>query len=230
MAPKPPAPAVGRPGIVASFRNVFRNKPALGYILGYTAHCWELYGLRAWMVAFLAFAAGGSAASGMDPTSIAGIVSIGGIASSIGCNELVKRVGRATLIATVMTATVTLAVATGFSWRLPFFATIALIALYYAAVMADSGALTAGTVASARPEQRGATLAVHSTLGFGAGLFAPTFFGIILDLGGGATSGWAWAAAFAALSAPSVAAMVVLRRLSAPRPAALHAGSGLAVS
>src|SRR5262249_30671520 len=60
MEPREPPAVAERPGIVASFREVFRNKPALGYILGYAAHCWELYGLRAWMVAFLAFAAGGT--------------------------------------------------------------------------------------------------------------------------------------------------------------------------
>ena len=28
----------------------------MGYILAYSAHCYELFGLRAWLVAFLAFA------------------------------------------------------------------------------------------------------------------------------------------------------------------------------
>jgi hypothetical protein len=228
MAAKAPPPVSERPGMIASFRAVFRNRPALGYIAGYTAHCWELYGLRAWMVAFLVFALGGASFAGADATTIAGIVSIGGIASSIGCNELVKRLGRAPLIALVMSVAAALAVATGLSWRLPAIATIVLIALYYAAVMADSGALTAGTVAAARPNQRGATLAVHSTLGFGAGLFAPTCFGIVLDLGGGAASGWAWAAAFAVLTAPSVAAMILLRRLSATRPVAIAAEPSVA--
>ena len=46
------------------FRPVLRNRPALGYILGYGAHCFELYGLRTWIVAFWAFVVarnGGSA-------------------------------------------------------------------------------------------------------------------------------------------------------------------------
>ena len=89
--------------------------------------------------------------------------------------------------------------------------------------MADSGALTAGTVAAAKPEQRGATLGVHSMLGFTAGLVAPTTFGVILDLAGGAQNGRAWAASFIVLALPNLVAIVVLRRLSAPaqrRPAA----------
>src|SRR5262249_8916115 len=44
MKPKTPqATAAVRPGFFASFRLVFRNKPALGYISAYVAHCWELY-------------------------------------------------------------------------------------------------------------------------------------------------------------------------------------------
>jgi MFS family permease len=85
--------------------------------------------------------------------------------------------------------------------------------------MADSGALTAGTVAAAKPDQRGATLGVHSMLGFTAGLVAPTMFGVILDLAGGAQSGRAWTASFIVLAVPNLIAIAVLRRLSAPAQA-----------
>ncbi len=39
------------------FRPVFANRAAMGYVLGYAAHVWELFGLRAWLVAFLVFGA-----------------------------------------------------------------------------------------------------------------------------------------------------------------------------
>jgi MFS family permease len=216
MAPREPSPAASRPGFFASFRLVFRNKPALGYISGYVAHCWELYGSRAWMVAFLTFAAGGAtgAAGTLDAPTLASIISLGGIASSIGCNEFAKRFGRANLITGIMAAGLVFGIATGLSWRLSFIVSIALLACYYATIMADSGALTAGTVAAAHPEQRGATLGVHSMLGFTAGLVAPTSFGLILDLAGGAQSGRAWAASFTVLALPNLIAIVVLRRLS----------------
>jgi MFS family permease len=221
MAPRTPAPAANRPGFFASFRLVFRNKPALGYIFGYVAHCWELYGSRAWMVAFLTFAAGSAtgAASKFDAPTLASIISLGGIASSIGCNEFAKRLGRANLVTGIMAVGFVFGLATGLSWRVSLAASIALLACYYATVMADSGALTAGTVAAAKPDQRGATLGVHSMLGFTAGLVAPTSFGIILDLAGGAQSGWAWSASFAMLALPNLIAIVVLRLLSAPAQA-----------
>ena len=216
MAPKPPAPAAVRLGFFASFRLVFKNKPALGYISGYVAHCWELYGSRAWMVAFLTFAAGEAtgATSRLDAPTLASIISLGGIASSIGCNEFAKRLGRANLVTGIMVTGLVFGIATGLSWQVSFIASVALLTCYYATIMADSGALTAGTVAASRPEQRGATLGVHSMLGFSAGLVAPTSFGLILDLAGGAQSGRAWAASFTVLALPNLIAIAVLRRLS----------------
>jgi len=59
---------------------------------------------------------------------------------------------------------------------------------------------------------------VHSMLGFTAGLVAPTSFGIVLDLAGGAQSGRAWAASFAMLALPNLIAIGVLRHLAAPTP------------
>jgi len=65
-------------------------------------------------------------------------------------------------------------------------------------VMADSSALTAGTIAAARLEQRGITLALHSTPGFGAGMISPTtLFGWIFDATGGNASTAAWGFAYA---------------------------------
>ena len=44
-----PLPTEGR---LLDFRAVLHNRPAMGYILGYGAHCFELYGIRTWLVAF----------------------------------------------------------------------------------------------------------------------------------------------------------------------------------
>src|SRR5262245_39195440 len=44
------------------------NRRALAYSLGYAAHMWELYGFRAWLVAYLLFAATGSLTPTGDTT------------------------------------------------------------------------------------------------------------------------------------------------------------------
>src|SRR5215470_9936814 len=52
LAPHKPPPAQGH---LLDFRPVLHNRAALGYILGYGAHCFELYGMRTWLVAFWTF-------------------------------------------------------------------------------------------------------------------------------------------------------------------------------
>jgi MFS family permease len=47
LAPLKPKPTPGHP---LDFRPVIRNRAALGYIFGYGAHCFELYGIRTWIV------------------------------------------------------------------------------------------------------------------------------------------------------------------------------------
>ena len=59
----------------------------------------------------------------------------------------------------------------------------------------DSSSLTAGSSGSAEPGRRGATLAVHSTLGYAGGFLGPLALGATLDLFGGA-SVMAWGVAF----------------------------------
>lgn len=50
---------------------------------------------------------------------------------------------------------------------------------------ADSSALTSGMTASAAPRQRGATMAVHSTVGFGLSAVGAWAMGAAIDLAGG---------------------------------------------
>ena len=65
--------------------------------------------------------------------------------------------------------------------------------------MADSASLTAGMIEAAAPGYRGATMAVHSTLGFIGAAAAPPVFGLVLDLAGGRTDANAWGYAFISL-------------------------------
>src|SRR5258708_37679825 len=71
--------------------------------------------------------------------------------------------------------------------------------------MGDSSALTAGLVPRIDKRVRGAAMAVHSMLGFGAGVFAPLVFGGVLDLAGGNSSPSAWGLAFMSLGTGAIA-------------------------
>ena len=41
--------------LLADFKVVFKSRAAMAYVLGYAAHMWELFSMRSWIVAFLAF-------------------------------------------------------------------------------------------------------------------------------------------------------------------------------
>jgi len=88
-----------------------------------------------------------------------------------------------------------------------------LMLIYGAAIWLDSASLTAGTAGTAEPSRRGATLAVHSTLGYFGGFIGPLAVGWVLDFGGGNTAA-AWSAAFgmiAAIMLLSLVAFVAMR-------------------
>lgn len=85
---------------------------------------------------------------------------------------------------------------------------VALLLLYGGFISLDSASLTAGAAGSADPERRGATLAVHSMLGYAGGFVGPLLVGWILDLFGGAIPG-AWAAAYGAVAAVTIASLII---------------------
>jgi MFS family permease len=83
--------------------------------------------------------------------------------------------------------------------------------LHMCLVMADSSALTAGVVTRASERIRGATMAVHSMLGFGAGFVAPLVFGVVLDFAGGKARASAWGFAFMTLGAGAILMAAYIR-------------------
>jgi len=206
--------------------SVLAQREVRRYVLGYSAHCWELFGLRSWMVAFLAYAAArsGSADRWLSATDAAALINLLGLPASVLGNELAGRVGRLRWIAAAMTAACVLSWMAGLSVSASWWIVLALLAAYFVCVMADSAALTAGLVAVAPPAQRGAALATYSLLGFGAGFLAPVVFGTTLDLaGGGALS---WALAFATLSAAGLIWACAARWRREPAPSWPQRGAG----
>jgi MFS family permease len=203
MPPRSPHPAAEVTTRSLDFGSVLRNRTASGYILAYTAHCWELFGFRSWIVAFFTFA--GSIRAPAEPmlasaaTLAAAINLIGPIASILG-NEIAARLGRPRVVVAIMSVSAAFACVVGFGAALPGAFVFAFACVYFLVIMADSAALTAGLLASAEPKQRGVAMAVHSFLGFGAAFVAPVVFGAVLDLSGGNRSVSAWGAAFASLA------------------------------
>ena len=85
LRPVPPKPVQGR---LLDFVPVFKNTSAMGFVLGYGAHCFELYGIRTWLVAFWTFVAMKSPeASILTPVVISVVFSLLAMPASILGNE-----------------------------------------------------------------------------------------------------------------------------------------------
>jgi len=208
LRPVEPKPAQGR---LLDFAPVLENTRAMGFVLGYGAHCFELYGIRTWIVAFWTFVAmKNPQAFILTPVVVSVLFSVLAMPASILGNEFAIRIGRHRAITAVMFASAAVALAIGiFADRSPWFL-LPLIMAYAVTVPADSGALTSGMTMASELRYRGATMAMHSTVGFSLSALGAWVVGIALDAAGGPHQASAWMAAFSVLAAASLLGPVAL--------------------
>jgi len=199
---------------VLDFRSVFRNRRAVAYIFAYTLHTGELMAMLSWLVAYLTFATvlSGEAVAPGTITIIGSAVALVALPASILGNEGALRFGRRRFISLVMITCGLFACVVGFAAGLPFPMLAALCLVYGALIATDSASLTAGTVAAAEPGRQGATIAMHSFIGFGGGFVAPLLFGAVLQAAGGRLEASAWGYAFAAIGLSTLLGPLVLAR------------------
>ena len=212
LAPSRPV-AAAHAAHFLDFRPVLRNRTAMRYILGYAGHNWELFAMRSWMVAFLVFAQGGAGDTETRiATVIAALATLLGVPASIVGNELAVRMGRRRWILMITGASMAMSVVIGYTAGISWGLAVALSLIYGVLATGDSAALTAGTVGAAEPGQRGATLAMHSFIGFMGGIVGPPAFGAVLDaVGRDSVAGWG--VAFLAVGFGSLLAFAaVIRR------------------
>ena len=192
-------------------RPALRNRSAVGYMLGYAAHCWELFGFRSWLVAFLFFSLSLQPEKSCQFTiqNIATAIILVGVPASILGNEGAMRWGRRHVIIAVMLSSGLLGSVIGFSAGLPFMIVVCFCFVYWISVMFDSGSLTAGMVSSARSDEIGRTMAMYSFLGFCMAFLAPIAVGGVLDIIGNGIVGWGFA--FATLGLIEMSGPVWLR-------------------
>lgn len=194
---KQPAPPSGDGPGLFDFRPVLRNRSAMAYALAYCIHTLEMNALRGWGVAFLAYVAlsTGAGETRLSPTLVVTVLGLIGTAASVLGNETAIRWGRRKLIAFAMIASIVVGGSIGFLGTASYPVAVVLLLLYGFIVWLDSSSLTAGAAGTAEPSRRGATLAVHSMLGYAGGFVGPLMIGFTLDLAGG-MSRVAWGAAF----------------------------------
>lgn len=192
------------------FRPVFRNTSAMAYALVYCVHTLEMSALRGWGVAFLTYVAaatGASQASLLSPALIATGLGLIGTFASLAGNEGAIRFGRKRLIVSALLASIVISACIGFIGPSSYALACTLVTVYGLVIWLDSSSLTAGTAGTAEPSRRGATLAVHSMLGYAGGFVGPLLVGWTLDLSGG-MSPFGWGVSFLAIAGLMLVALI----------------------
>ena len=220
--PAPRKPAQG--GGLFDFRPVIRNTSSFAYSVVYCVHTLEMSALRGWGVAFLAFVAAhtGLTDETLSPALVVTVLALLGTMASVIGNEASIRFGRRRLVATAMVLSIGFAAIVGFAGSTNYWLAVGLLIAYGMVVWLDSSSVTAGAAGNADPARRGATLAVHSTLGYAGGFVGPLVVGWTLDLAGG-MSPMAWGLAFLIVGVLMLAALAVFLLL---KPANLAGDRG----
>jgi predicted MFS family arabinose efflux permease len=207
----PPVAPIPSSRKLLDFRPVVKNRPALGHIFGYGAHCFELYGMRTWIVAFWTFVAAQNAGSAiLSPIAVSVLVTVLAMPASIFGNEAAIRFGRHHAISGVQIASAAMLIALALASGMAPALLLALVVVHAVTINGDSGALTSGMSASAYPESRGATMALHSSVGFGAAALGAWAVGVALDAAGGPSTTSGWTAAFCLMASGILIGPLVL--------------------
>lgn len=195
-------------------RAVLASPDSVRYVIGYAAHVWELFALRAWIVPFVVFCEGmRGSRSPLAVATIAAVVSLIGVPASMTGAEMTSRWTRPRLITTIMMLSMAASLAVAPAAHVSWLVLIVVVCLYSAFISADSAALTSGIVSVAPPASRGTAMGIYSTLGFAAASAGTFAVGFTLDALGGQSPG-NWMIAFALMSAPNLIGVLALRGAS----------------
>jgi MFS family permease len=213
VAPLPPQKTAGfRLRQLFAYKQVFTNKPAMGYILAYGGHAWELLAFRQWLVPFLVF----KRVSPSAASTVAFCVMSAGAAASIAGGELAyapSMGGRRRVLfkLLMLSAVIAALVASSALHSVPHWASIGAIVAYGLATISDSGVVTAGTVSHAFAGCHGITLSLHSMVGFICPSMGTAAAGAVLQAVGGKDSAAAWVAAWFVVAAGGFMSLLALK-------------------
>jgi len=166
-------------------KELLANRPALLMIAGYTAHVWELEGMRAWTPAFLVacfLAAGLMEEQAVQAgANLSAIIFFMGVFSTGIAGYLSDRWGRTAVIIAMMA--ISIFGSFTFGWMIGGSMTwIVIMGLAYGfSVIAESPVYSSGLTEVVSPNYLGTALGLRSLVGFGIGAIVPTIFGAVLD-------------------------------------------------
>lgn len=194
--------------------SLLRDREFLSAVSIYSWHNWELFGVRNWLVAFLAVAPAFATASSVAPGIVVGAMVITGALGNGFGGWLSDRIGRLRTISIGLGASGLLSALFGRFGGLPF-AVLVAVTLVYGVVLAVDSAPTSTLVTEVVGDDRvGRALSIQSLVGFSTTVVSPVVFGIALERAG-------YSAAFLTLAAGAVLGVVsvgALLRIRGPRP------------
>jgi MFS family permease len=188
------------------FKQRYSNASLL-LTLGYTAHCWELLGMWAWMPAFLLLQLGPTESNNHWALGMwIGIaIHLSGGLAAFTMGYASDRIGRRAILILLGCLGAICSVSAGWLAQSPASILLPFAALYGFSAIGDSPVLSTAIAESVAPESLGSTLAIRSLLGFGAGGLAPLAFGVLRDA---SPAGYGWVFAFSCLALGGVLATV----------------------
>jgi MFS family permease len=197
------------------FRRVLRDRTFMKYVLAFSGNTWEVFGIRVWFVACLAWTLRipGTQLDLPNIAVIAGLASLAGLPASVVVAEIASRWNRQRAIIATCFVSVAVCIALAATAGGKAAVVLGLLILLQITSFADVGALGAGAVMSSDPHHRGASMAVYALAGFTTGFLSPAVIGLAVDLFGGAESASGWTAAFLVMAIGSSAAALAMRSL-----------------
>jgi MFS family permease len=197
------------------FRALFRNRALIAYVVAFAGNTWEVFAVRIWFVADLAWTLSLPGNHLRLPALglVAGVASLLGVPASVVMAEIASRYGRRPVIIGICLVSVLTCLVLAATAGEPIWVVLPLLVLVQITSFADVGALAGGAVAAADPAQRGAALALYALAGFTTGFLGPVAVGMVLDLFGGAASASGWTAGYVVIALGSAAAAWAVWRL-----------------
>lgn len=163
-----------------------RNRGYLYAVAVYTAHSWELYGIRNWILAFLLTVPAVTATD--DPALwaglLAGIMMTVGGAGNVLSVWATDTIARSTAIGVSLGSSATITVALVFLQRCSMASLVALLVVYGITLTGDSSPTSTVITELVDDETVGTALAIQSLGGFAATATSPVVFGLVLDRSG----------------------------------------------
>src|SRR6516225_9796645 len=211
-----PTPSTRRPFAKRPppFRALLRNRALIDYVAAFAGNTWEVFAVRVWFVAYLAWLLRLPANHITLPPLgvISGVASLAGVPASMVMAEVAARRGCRPVVVGICLVSVAVCMALSATAGGLIWIVLPLLILVQITSFADVGALAGGLVAAANPTQRGAALALYAIAGFTTGFLGPVAVGHVLDWFGGSDSPSGWRAGFVVIALGSTVAACAVSR------------------